>query len=70
MSRTLSSKIKYDCGFDHGQGIPCDGHELYLSFCASSDTVAIMVDGENRYTMSDGQYAALAKAMGNDIVQH
>ncbi len=64
MSREWSQVYVFDCGSDHDQMQPCPGHTLRLEVCRSSDTVRIEVDsGKETYTMSDGEYNALAKAM-------
>ncbi len=64
MSREWSQVYVFDCGSDHDQMKPCPGHTLRLEVCRSSDTVCIEVDsGKKTYTMSDGEYDALDKAM-------
>lgn len=62
MSTYYSKTVQFNCGDDHSLTEPCEGHALRIRYHATSDTVTIEVDGEDRYTMGDGEFSALLKA--------
>lgn len=63
MSTTRSGKIYYYCMNGHAQMDPCNGHALEIAWHNTSDTVAIYIDGEQRFCCDDNDWAALMTAI-------
>lgn len=65
MGRNNSKPVKFTCSNDCRQ-MGCPGHELVLSWCRSSDTVAVMIDGKIHSVFDDGEMIALLQAAEED----
>lgn len=63
MGRNITDEVAYKCTNDCDMG-GCPGHKMRLSFCRSSDTVAVEIDGKPEYYFCDNSFAALKKLMG------
>jgi hypothetical protein len=63
MSTTRSGVFKFKCWFDHGQGVSCNGHTLEVEQHNTSDTVSVMIDGEQRLCVDQGTWDILEKAV-------
>ncbi len=63
MSNSSSGQLKFKCWFDHGLGVPCDGHTLEIIQHHTSDTVSVVIDGENRLIVDEGTWQALNEAI-------
>jgi hypothetical protein len=53
-----SPEVTYRCTNDCRQE-GCPGHTMRLSFCRSSDTVAVEIDGKPEYYFGDNTFAAM-----------
>jgi hypothetical protein len=62
MSRVRTAPISFECYHDHSQTESCNGHELIVERCLSSDTVSILVDGEVQYVFDEGLFEAIIQS--------
>ena len=62
MGHNVTEEVEYHCSSDCDQS-GCPGHKMRLSFCRSSDTVAVEIDGKPEYYFDDNSFAALKKLM-------
>jgi hypothetical protein len=63
MSTTRSGVFKFKCWFDHSLGKSCDGHMLEVEQHNTSDTVSVIIDGEQRLCVDQGTWDVLIKAI-------
>jgi hypothetical protein len=71
MGRNLSPVVHYECMQAYCERCDCGepklGHDLQISYCRSSDTVAVMIDGESRVVLGDDDWDALLKAAAMEV---